>query len=123
MGGSALSGRDSKGASARRDSYSRVVAFVRLAFFPGGTAAHYDALSRELEQAPPPARRKVFAAGPRDDGWQVVQVWDRYEDLADFNDAWFLPALERISGKAFPNPPAVIDFEPTEMEIATAASD
>ncbi len=51
----------------------RAMAFVRLAFFPGGTAEQYAELSRELADAPAPSGRLVFAAG-RVEGGQVELI-------------------------------------------------
>ena len=95
------------------------MAFVRLAFFPGGTHEQHEALAAELADAPTPPERRVFAAGPADGGWQVVQVWDDAGALADFNDRWFLPAFERVraAGHAFPAPPTVVDLEPVDLVI------
>ncbi len=86
------------------------MAFVRLAFFPGGTEEHYLALARELEAAPVPSARQLFAAGPVPDGWQVVQVWDSREQLVQFNEAWLFAAMERTGSAGFPSAPEVVDF-------------
>lgn len=69
------------------------MAFVSLAFFPGGTQEHYDALARAVPTHAPPEHRLLFAAGPVDDGWQVVQVWRSRADLEAFNEQVLLPAL------------------------------
>lgn len=85
---------------------------VRLAFFPGATRAHFDRLADELAGAPEPAARVLFAAGPVDGGWQVVQVWETRDDLDAYNAEHFLPALRRIGPAAFPAPPQVTDVVP-----------
>lgn len=99
------------------------MAFVRLAFFPGGTAAQYDALAAELVGAPVPPDRLVFAAGAVEGGWQVVQVWRSRAALEAFNQAQLLPALRRLGDRAFPGPPVVTDLEPTVLEIPLAGPD
>jgi hypothetical protein len=86
------------------------MAFVRMAFFPGGTEEHYLALAEEMKFAPHPAGRHLFAAGPVRDGWQVVQLWSRKDQLDAFNAEWFIPALQRTT-LSFPAPPQVVDFE------------
>ncbi len=91
------------------------MAFVRLAFFPGGTAAHYQAVADALGDLPAPAGRIMFAAGPVDGGWQVVQAWAFRDQLDEFNRTVFLPALARLGSRGFPAPPRVIDFEPSEF--------
>lgn len=57
------------------------MAFVRLAFFAGGTA-----------------RQRA--------GWQVMQLWDTREDLERFNDDVHLPAVARLGGTDFPQAPS-----------------
>lgn len=69
------------------------MAFLRLAFFPGGTAEHWAAVVQAVGDIPPPKGRRAFAVGPVDDGWQVKQWWDTREDLEGFNRAVFLPAI------------------------------
>ena len=93
------------------------MAFVRLALFPDGTAAQYEALASELAGSPTPADRLVFAAGPVDGGWQVVQVWRSRDALDAFNAAHLLPALRRLGDRGFPRPPQVTDLEPVVLEI------
>ncbi|GAA1427167.1 hypothetical protein GCM10009616_03580 [Microlunatus lacustris] len=88
--------------------------FVRLAFFPGGTAAHYAELQRVVDVTTPPERH-YFAAGPVDGGWQVVQAWRSREDLDAFNAAVLEPAYAALGGRAFPLPPAVTDFEAVQV--------
>lgn len=92
------------------------MAFVRLAFFPGGTAAHYRALGEAIGENTVPPGRLLFAAGPVTGGWQVVQVWTGREDLDAFNAAVFLPALARVHD-GFPNPPEVTDFETEDLML------
>lgn len=88
--------------------------FVRLAFFPGGTADHYAALQRVVEVAAPPAERYFFAAGAAAGGWQVVQAWRSREDLEAFNAAVLVPAYAALGGPPFPLAPTVTDFEAVE---------
>ena len=91
------------------------VAFIRIAYFPGGTADQYRALAGELRNAPTPAGRLMFAAGPYGNGWQVVQVWNDRRQLDAFNREWLLPALGRLGRAGFPLPPDVRDFEPVDL--------
>ena len=85
--------------------------FVRLAFFPEGTAEHYAAVADALGVTEPPEGRLLFAAGAAGGGWQVVQVWRTREGLEHFNRTVFLPALAAMSAPGFPRPPEVTDFE------------
>jgi hypothetical protein len=94
------------------------MAFVRLALFPDATREHYDCLARAMSHAPIPAERLLFAAGPVEGGWQVVQVWTSKAHLDDFNRAVFFPALAALGGSPFPAPPVVTDFEPVDVSLA-----
>lgn len=95
------------------------MAFARLAFFPDGTAEHYDALAAEVGDAGvAPTERLVFAAGQAPGGWQVVQVWTSYEALEAFNAEVFFPAMERLGASAFPEVPVVVDFEPSDLQLS-----
>ncbi|MBM6402467.1 hypothetical protein [Phycicoccus sonneratiae] len=87
------------------------MAFLRTAFFPGGTAAHEAALAEALAGAPVPAARLLFASGAAEGGWQVVQVWETRVALEEFNRDWFLPALRAVGAAGFPAPPQVRDVE------------
>lgn len=91
------------------------MSFVRVAFFPRATQAHFDALGAALRDAPVPSGRLLFAAGPVAGGWQVVQVWSAAAGLDDYNREHFLPALASLGPAAFPAPPVVTDFTPTTL--------
>ena len=98
------------------------MAFVRLAFFPGGTPEHYRALERALGDAPSPPGRRVFAVGALDDGLQVVQVWESKAQLDAFNAEWLAPAMARVGSAGFPAPPTVTDFESLDLDIGPGGS-
>lgn len=85
------------------------MAFLRLAFFPGGTAQHWAALRQAVGDIEAPAARRAFAAGPAEGGWQVVQLWDTREDLERFNRDVYLPAVATLGGTGFPQAPVVRD--------------
>jgi len=99
------------------------MAFVRLAFFPGGTAEQYAELSRELAEAPAPSGRLVFAAGRVEGGWQVVQIWDRKESLDTFNERWLLPAMRRLGSAGFGKPASVHDFVSQDLWLDNSNSE
>lgn len=88
-----------------------------MAFFPGATADHYEALETAMGDAPIPPGRLVFATGLREGGLQVLQIWTSRDDLAAFNEEWLFPALSRLGTEAFPAPPTVVDFEAHDLEI------
>lgn len=76
----------------------------------GIAAPRCDALTKALRDAPAPAGRLLFAAGPVDGGWQVVQVWSSQAELDAFNREHFLPALASLGTGGFPAPPTLTDF-------------
>jgi len=90
------------------------VALVRLAFFPGATLDQYESLKVALCDAPIPVERLVFAAGVRDGGLQVVQIWTSREALESFNQEWLLP---RLGQAGFPAPPTVVDFQSEDLSV------
>lgn len=93
------------------------MAFVRLAYFPGGTADQFAAVSAAVGPVEPPADRLVFAAGEVDGGWQVVQVWTSREALEAFNRTVFRPAVAAAGGRGFTAQPVVVDFEPSQLML------
>lgn len=92
--------------------------FVRLALFPDATLEQYERLARAMSHAPVPAERVLFAAGPVEGGWQVVQVWTSKTCLDEFNRAHFFPTLTALGASVFPTPPVVTDFEPVDVHLA-----
>ena len=93
------------------------MAFLRLAFFPGGTAQHWAAVHRAVGDIGAPTARRAFAAGPVEGGWQVVQLWDTREDLERFNHDVYLPAVARLGGMGFPEAPHVRDVSTVDAWI------
>lgn len=100
-----------------RQVYRRRMVFVRLAWFPGGTRDDYAAIADAMGGVLAPAARRVFIAGPLDDGWQVVQVWDSRDDLERFNAEVLSPALTRHGVAGFPETAVIRDFEAVEGSI------
>lgn len=96
--------------------HSREVTFIRLAFFEDASAEQYEAVARELADAPVPPERRFFAAGPVDGGWQVVQAWDTKDALDEFNTEWFLPALARLGDDGLGRP-TVRDVEAVDAWV------
>lgn len=88
-----------------------------MAFFPGATSDQYETLEGALSDAPIPRGRLVFAAGLREGGLQVLQIWTSRDDLAAFNEEWLFPALSRLGPEGFPAPSTVVDFEAHDLEI------
>lgn len=85
------------------------MAFLRLAFFPGGTSQHWAAVRQAVGAIDVPRARRAFAAGPTEGGWQVMQLWDTREDLERFNHDVYLPAIDGLGDIGFPQAPLVRD--------------
>jgi hypothetical protein len=66
----------------------------------------------QLGGVPDPPDRLLFAAGPVDGGWQVVQACTSRGELEAFDDEHVRPALEALGGRGFPAPPVVTDLDP-----------
>jgi hypothetical protein len=92
--------------------------FVRMAYFPGATTDHFDAVARQVPSEVPRGRL-LFAAGPVDGGWQVIQAWESRELLDTYNREVYFPALAAVGTQAFPQPPDVVDFEPAFLSLTS----
>ena len=93
------------------------MAFLRLAFFPGGTARQWEAVVAAVGDVPVPSSRRAFASGPCDGGWQVVQVWDTRTDLDQFNRDVYLPTTADLGNRGFRRPPVVRDVETVDAWV------
>ena len=87
------------------------VAFLRLAFFPGGTAEQWAAVVLALGEGRPPDGRRAFAAGPVEGGWQVMQLWDSREVLERFNREVSLPGVSGLGDRGFTQAPVVRELD------------
>jgi hypothetical protein len=92
------------------------MAFARIAVFPGGTKEQWDYLAELMgEGVANQPERQVLAAGPSDDGWTIVQVWDTQESLERFITDHLRPAMERAGDRGYPQPPRITDVELTDL--------
>ena len=95
------------------------MAFARIALFPGGTEAQHQAIVEALGDAQvDPAGRILFAAGPTDDGWQILQVWESREELDKWVEAHLGNAFARVGSRGYPAPPRITDFELHDLDVA-----
>jgi hypothetical protein len=80
--------------------------------FAGGTKEHYEAgLARVHPPGGLPAGQTYHAAGPTEDGWVVVAMWDSPESWERFRDETLMPGLESLGDAGFPSPPRETTFE------------
>ena len=62
----------------------------------GGDQGMYDAVGpRVMPDDQLPEGCRVHIAGPGDDGWRVITVWDSEERFNEFRDAKLIPALQQ----------------------------
>ena len=94
------------------------MAFARIAVFPGGTKEQYDHLAELMGPgvADQPERR-LIAAGPSDEGWTIIQVWDSKEALERFIEDHLRPAMQQAGERGYPQPPEIIDIELADLHL------
>jgi heme-degrading monooxygenase HmoA len=99
------------------------MAFARIAVFPGGTEAHHRTIVEALGDAHLEAEGRIlFAAGPTQDGWQILQVWESREQLDRWVEANLGAAFARAGSRGYPAPPRIIDFELSDLMLASNAA-
>lgn len=94
------------------------MAFARIAVFPGGTKEQYDYLATLMgEGVADQPQRRLLAAGPSDEGWTILQVWDSQEALDRFIEEHLRPAMEQAGERGYPAPPKIIDIDLAELYL------
>jgi hypothetical protein len=92
--------------------------FVRVAHFPGATKEQYLAIDQALGDAVDDAPgRLMFAAGPTPDGWEIVQVWQTEEQMADWVQRHLGAAFAKVGDRGYPAPPIMTDFEVDDLRL------
>lgn len=94
------------------------MAFARIAVFPGGTKEQYEYLGSLMgEGVADQPERRLLAAGPSDEGWTILQVWDSQEALDRFIEEHLRPAMEQAGDRGYPAPPKITDIELAELYL------
>lgn len=89
----------------RYDKERGSMAYVISHLFAGGTSAQYHKTLEAVHTGGVlPPGQSYHAAGPTDDGWLVVAVWDSKESYDNFVSATLMPALQSMEG-GLPGPP------------------
>jgi len=71
------------------------VAIVVVNEMSGGDQGMYDAINpRVMSDGQLPEGCRVHIAGPTDDGWRVITVWDTEERFQQFREETLIPALK-----------------------------
>ena len=81
--------------------------------FPGGTKNQYEAgLARvHPSDGSLPEGQTYHAAGPTDDGWIVIALWDSPASWERFRDETLMPGFEALGEAGLPGPPQQTTFE------------
>ncbi len=90
------------------------MAYARLAMFPGGTEEQARTVAEELGQGNiDPPGRILFGAGPNEDGYHIIQVWESRADMDSFLESSFRPAMQRLAaaGRGWTTAPIITDIE------------
>jgi hypothetical protein len=93
------------------------MAYAITHHFPAGTAEQYRAALAAVhpEDGTLPAGQSYHAAGPTEDGWMVVAVFDSKADWERFRDQELRPGLQEAEG-AFSTPPQETAFEVANLQ-------
>jgi len=85
--------------------------------FPNGTEEQYRAALKSVHPADGnlPSGQTYHAAGPTEDGWMVVAVYDSKENWERFRDEDLRPGLQSAEG-AFSTPPQEVAFEVANLQ-------
>ena len=86
-------------------------------FFPGGTAAQYEAVMRAMngDLGRIPDGQLAHVAGPVPGGFQVIAIQDSRESWDRFVAEVFAPAMGRGIAGGFTVPPDALEFEATHF--------
>jgi hypothetical protein len=70
------------------------MAVVVVGVIPGGDQATYEKVSSKvMSSGKLPDGCQLHVAGPVNEGWRIITVWDSPEHLQRFRDETLLPAL------------------------------
>ncbi len=85
--------------------------------FPGGTEEQYRAALAAVHPADGglPEGQTYHAAGPTEEGWLIVAIFDSREDWERFRDETLGPGLQGAEG-AFAGPPQETAFEISNLQ-------
>jgi hypothetical protein len=79
--------------------------------FQGGTQEQYDAIHSHMGVDDDPPQGMVFhMAGPIDEGWGVIDVWESREAFDRFMGSRLQPAVQELGERTFQSPPEIKEF-------------
>jgi hypothetical protein len=79
--------------------------------FAGGTQEQYDAVHSQMGiDDNPPAGMIFHSAGPIEEGWHVIDVWESRDAFDTFVAGRLQPAIGELGDRAFQGPPDIQEF-------------
>jgi hypothetical protein len=79
--------------------------------FDGGTQEQYDAVQRHMGVDEDPPQGMIFhMAGPIDEGWGVIDVWESRDAFDRFFASRLGPAIQELGDRTFQVPPDIKQF-------------
>jgi hypothetical protein len=95
-----------------------VMAVVVSAVAPGFTSETYDAVTgKAMPGGQLPEGCQLHIAGPVEQGWRVITVWDSAELFDRFRQETLLPAMREVTGGA--GAPIEPEINPVHKLITT----
>ena len=94
------------------------MAFGIINRFPGGTKDNYEAAVARVH--PPdglPDGQTFHVAGPTEDGWIVIALWDSEDSWVRFRNETLIPGLTGLGENGFPTPPEESTFEVHNFQL------
>jgi hypothetical protein len=67
--------------------------------------------------------RRLLAAGPSDEGWTIIQVWDSHEALERFLSEHLHPAMEAAGQAGYPEQPDVTDIQLDDLQLSSRSGE
>lgn len=79
--------------------------------FAGGTQEQYEALHTEVDvDANPPEGLIFHMAGPIEDGWGIIDVWESRGHFDAFQADHLGPAIQSLGDRTPQTPPDIKEF-------------
>ena len=77
------------------------MAIVVVNEIEGGDQGFYDSVNpKVMPDGKLPAGCQVHIAGPVENGWRVITVWNSEEEFQQFRNDTLLPAMREVAGGA-----------------------
>jgi len=79
--------------------------------FEGGTQEQYDAVHGHIDADANPPQGLIFhMAGPTEEGWGIIDVWESRDSFDRFLADRLGPALQELGDRAPQGPPDIKEF-------------